>query len=129
MFPVARYTILILSTVLILSGCYTTPVRHLASDVGLIEVGQSSREEVLTFLGEPDDQEVIGEGVEKWTYREYESSMVKSAPLVGKYFGPKNYGTVTVIIKNDVVVKCVYGAYDHKEFDWADDFDWQETAQ
>lgn len=127
--PVKRYVVLLISTVFLLSGCYSTPVRHLASDAGLIKIGTSDKEEVLTYLGEPDEQEVLAEGVEKWVYREYESSALKSTPVVGKYFGPKNYGTVTVILKDDIAVKCVYGAYDHNELDWADDFDWQETAQ
>jgi hypothetical protein len=117
---------LLLVSVVLLTGCYSTPVRHLSSDAMLIKVGESTRKDVLTYLGEPDEQEVIAAGVEKWTYREEERSTLKSAPMVGKYFGAHNYGIVTVILKNDIVVACVYGAYEHDELDWSDDFDWQE---
>lgn len=127
MIPVTRFVLLVLAAAVLLTGCYNKPVRHLASDAVLVQVGSSDREEVLTYLGEPDEQELLADGTEKWLYREYENSMTKSAPLVGKYFGPKNYGTVTVLFKDGVVVKCVYGAYDHDELDWAEDFDWQET--
>lgn len=126
---VLRSLICLVFVSLAITGCYSKPVRHLASDAALIKAGESSREDVLTYLGEPDEQEVLAEGVEKWVFREYESSMLKSTPVVGKYFGPPNYGTVTVILKNNIVVKCVYGAYDHEELDWADDFDWQEISQ
>lgn len=124
-----RTLICLLLSVSLLSGCYRKPVRHLASDAALIKAGQSSREDVLTFLGEPDEQIIIQEGVEKWVFKEYENSALKSAPVVGKYFGKPDYGTVTVIIKDNTVVKCVYGAYDHEEMGWADDFHWQEQPK
>lgn len=126
---VLRNLVCLLFVSLVITGCYNKPVRHLASDAALIKVGESSREDVLTYLGEPDEQVIVGEGVEKWVFREYETSVLKSTPVVGKYFGPPNYGTVTVFIKDDIVAKCVYGAYDHEELDWADDFGWQENAQ
>lgn len=124
-----RYLMCVLLTVFAISGCYNTPVRHLASDVALIKIGESDRNDVLTFLGEPDKQIVLGKGVEKWVFTEYERSPVKNAPVVGKYFGEPDYGTVTVIIKNDVVVDCVYGAREDDDKSWADDFDWQEKQQ
>lgn len=109
-----------------LSGCYGKPVRHLASDAALIKVGESNRNDVLTYLGEPDEQVVLGGGVERWVYREYEDSVVKKAPVVGKYFGKPNYGTVTLLIRGDVVAECTYGGWESDSRDWADDFDWQE---
>lgn len=123
---VFRYLILLLASAFLLSGCYTKPVRHLASDVVLIKVGESDREEVLTYLGEPDEQEVLAAGVEKWIYKEEEHSALKKAPMVGRYFGAPDYGTVTIVFKGDIVVECLYGEYDHEELDWADDFEWQE---
>ena len=122
-----RCLICLLFTVLTVSGCYNTPVRHLASDAALIKIGESDRDSVLTFLGEPDEQVVIKEGVEKWVYREYEKSILKDAPVVGTYFGEPDYGTVTVIIRNNIVVDCVFGAWEYKGQAWAKDFDWQET--
>ena len=43
-----------------------------------------------------------------------------------QYFGQKDYGVVTVILKDNVVVDCIYGAYDEDAMDWANDFGWQE---
>ena len=126
---VLRNLIYVIVISLVLAGCYGKPVRHLASDAALIKPGESTREDVLTYLGEPDEQEILSEGVEKWVFREYESSMLKSTPVVGRYFGPPDYGTVTVILKNNIVAKCIYGAYDHEELDWADDFGWQESQK
>jgi hypothetical protein len=97
--------------------------------VALLKIGESSQDDVLTFLGEPDEQIVLDKGVEKWVYTEYEKSMIKETPVVGKYFGDPNYGTVTVILKDNIVVDCVYGAWESDDEAWADDFDWQEKQQ
>lgn len=124
-----RWLVCLVLAAFALAGCYNTPVRHLASDAALIKVGESGPDDVLTYLGEPDEQTVLAAGVEKWVYTEYEKSMVKDAPLVGKYFGEPNYGTLTVIMKKGVVVECVYGAWEDSDRDWADDFKWQETQK
>lgn len=108
-----------------LGGCYK-PVRHLASDAALIRVGESTRNDVLTYLGEPDEQHVAGGGVEKWVYREHEQNVVKDAPVIGKYFGKPDYGTLTVTITDNVVTECGFGAWESDRRKWADDFDWQE---
>lgn len=126
MLAIFRYVICGLLTVFTLSGCYNTPVRHLASDSAMIKVGESKRNDVLTYLGEPDEQVILGNGVEKWMYKEYEHSMVKKAPMVGKYFGKPDYGTVAVTITNDLVTDITYGAWESDSGDWADDFSWQK---
>lgn len=123
-----RLLIPILLATFALSGCYNKPVRHLASDAALIQVGVSHREDVLTYLGEPDEQIVLDDGVEKWVYTEYERSALKNAPMVGKYFGEPNSGTVIVLIKGNEVTECRYGAQ-LQDSSWANDFDWQKTQQ
>ena len=124
-----RYMLYLLLVAVLLSGCYNKPVRHLASDVALRKAGESSRDDVLTFLGEPDEQIILEPGLEKWVYTEYEKSMFKEAPLVGRYFGDPNYGTVTIILEDNVVRQCVYGSWESDDYAWADDFDWQEKKQ
>ena len=126
MFLIFRRFVCAAAIVAALGGCYGKPVRHLASDAVLIKVGESNTKDVLTYLGEPDEQVVVAEGVETWTYREYENSMVKKAPLVGKYFGKPDYGTVTLTLTGGVVTDCIYGAWDAEGQSWASDFDWQE---
>ena len=48
---------LVLTLLAGISGCYINPVRHLASDAALLKVGESTKEDVLVFLGEPDEQQ------------------------------------------------------------------------
>lgn len=124
-----KYLVCVVFTVLALSSCYNTPVRHLASDAALIEIGKSNRNDVRTYLGEPDEQIILDNGEERWLYTEFEDSMVKDAPYVGKYFGEHDYGTVTVTIKNDIVTECIYDAWEYDSDDWADDFKWQENKK
>jgi hypothetical protein len=123
---ISRSLICVVLVAFTLTGCYTTPVRHLASDAALIKVGESKRNDVLIYLGEPDERIVLGDGEEKWLYKEYEHSMVKEAPLVGKYFGKPNYGTLAVTLKNEIVTGCAYGAWESDDDAWKDDFGWQE---
>lgn len=127
MLATKHFLMVIMGLVLLLAGCSGRPVRNLASDAALIKVGQSTRQDVLTYLGEPDEQESSASGMEKWVFREIDKSRLKNAPLVGRYFGEKNEGTVTVVLKGDQVVACEYGAIDPAKMKWADDFDWQEN--
>ena len=117
------------AAVLILSGCYSHPVRNLASDAALVKVGQSTRDDVLSFLGEPDDQQTVAKGVEKWLYREKTTTTLEKAPVVGKYFGTPGVGRVVVTLKDDRVTDCTYDAHDDDDTDWAKDFSWQEKEK
>ncbi len=110
----------------LLAGCYNRPVRHLASDVSLIKVGHSSREEVLVYLGEPDVQRMVSANLEEWVYIEEEESFYQQAPWVGEVFSADGYGKIVVTLANDVVIGCQYSAFNKDEFDWSDDFSWQK---
>ncbi len=116
-------------TLLTVSGCYTTPVRHLASDVALLKVGESTEEDVLVFIGDPDEQKDLGDGVEKWLYHDKEMSLLEKAPLVGKHLGSPEYRNVVVTLTNNVVTGVVYSASDADELKWADDFSWQAKKE
>lgn len=112
-----------------LSGCYNRPVRHLASDVALLKVGTSTLEDVLVFLGEPDQQMVVGEGVERWLYLKEDRTLLEKTPLVGKHVGSPEYSSVVVTIADGIVTECVFYSRDEDDFDWADDFSWQEKKK
>lgn len=116
-------------TLATISGCYNKPVRHLASDVALLKVGQSTEEDVLIFLGEPDEQQEVSEGVEKWLYRDKHMTFMEKAPLVGKRLGSPEYKLVVVTISNDIVTDVIYSATDADDMDWADDYPWQEKKE
>ena len=109
-----------------LTGCYTQPVRHLASDIALLQVGKSTREDVLVYLGDPDEQRAEGEGVEKWLYREKDSNLLQKTPLVGSRLGSPTFNQVVVTLRNGVVAACDYSYADEDDLDWAKDFSWQK---
>jgi hypothetical protein len=113
----------------IFSGCYTKPVRHLASDIALLQVGKSTREDVVVFLGEPDEQQELGEGVQKWLYREKNMSLLQKTPLVGSKIGAPEFNQVVVTLRNGVVSACDYSYSDEDDMDWAKDFSWQEKKK
>lgn len=108
-----------------ISGCYIKPVRHLASDVGLLKVGSSTQEEVLIFLGEPDNQQEMGDGVEKWLYEDEEKTLLEKTPFVGKHLGAPEYHRVVITLTNGIVTDSVYFSSDEDDLDWADDYSWQ----
>jgi hypothetical protein len=63
--PMRLYFLIGLTLLLLLSGCYSKPVRHLASDASLIKAGESTRIDVLQYLGEPNGRRAVGPGIEE----------------------------------------------------------------
>jgi len=112
-----------------LAGCYTTPVRHLAADAALLQAGKSTQQDVIVFLGDPDEQQVLGEGVEKWLYKEKDTSFFEKTPLVGPYLGAPAHNQVVVTFRNGIVTESVYSYSDKDDLDWANDFSWQEKKK
>ncbi len=120
---------LLLSMVFMLSGCYNKPVRHLAADASLLIVGESTKEDVLIFLGDPDEQQDLGDGVEKWMYENKDMSLFEKTPFIGRQFGSPEYQRVVVTLTRGVVAKCTYSADDEDDLDWADDYSWQKKKK
>lgn len=112
-----------------LGGCYTTPVRHLASDIALLQVGKSTQEDVIVFLGEPDEQQVVGEGVQKWLYNEKNKGLLQKTPLIGSKLGSPEIYQVVVTLKNGIVSACDYSYTDESDMRWSKDFSWQEKKK
>ncbi len=108
------------------TGCFSKPVRHLASDAILIEQGTSSRNDVLTYLGTPDGQRKLADGSEEWLYIEKYPSDFQRTPLVGRFFDDKAVDSVRVVLVDDIVQSCVFKRLTKDEFDWLDDYSWQE---
>ncbi len=121
--------IALLLIVFTFSGCYNKPVRHLASDASLLKVGESSREDVLIFLGDPDERQEVAEGVEKWLYRDKEMTLFEKTPLLGKQFGSPDYQRLVVTLVNGIVSKCRYYSNDKDDLNWADDYPWQKKKK
>lgn len=124
-----HFFLLLLLALVAISGCYSTPVRHLAADVALLKVGESTEEDVLIFLGAPDEQQELAAGVEQWLYNDKHMTLLEKAPLVGKRIGSPEYRQVVVTIKNKIVTEVVYSSSDADDLGWADDFPWQENKE
>ena len=117
-------TLFCLAFLVLLSGCYNKSIRHLASDASLIKAGSSSRNDVLTYLGEPDAQRVLENGREEWVYVEEKPSDFQRAPVVGGFFGGKGYDKVFIVLENDIVKSCQFREFADDEFDWDDESSW-----
>ncbi len=125
--PIARcLTVIVLFAVLSLTGCYSKSMRHLASDVALITIGESVRNDVLTYLGEPDKQNKRDGDTEEWIYVEEKITTLQRIPMIGVFFSNNGYQKITVILHNNVVQSCQYREFDKDELEWADDYSWQE---
>jgi outer membrane protein assembly factor BamE (lipoprotein component of BamABCDE complex) len=102
------------------TGCSSTispPVRHLSSDVCLVMPESTTRQEVLSFLGEPDRKITTAEKSEVWLYLKVNKSFSKKLPLLGAKLGSQNYETVTVTFDGDLVKTCLYRQFDEDEFE------------
>jgi hypothetical protein len=116
-------------TLVAIAGCYSKPVRHLASDVALLKIGESTGEDVLIFLGAPDEQRELEAGVEKWLYRDTLMTLWEKAPLIGKRVGSPEHRQVVVTLTDNIVTEVVYSSADADELDWAHDFSWQKKTE
>lgn len=113
----------------ILGACSSKQVRHLASDASLVKAGESTKEDVLTYLGDPDSQQMISATSERWIYNEERQSAVQKIPFVGNMFSAKNYSRIVVTFEGENVVEVRFSSFDSDEFDWSDDYSWQEKRQ
>ena len=129
MAAVLRYFLLPLLLSIGLVGCYMKPVRHLASDVALVQVGKSTKEDVTIYLGEADDIAQDKEGRELWHYRDLNTNLLQKAPLVGKSFGSPEIVHVVVTFTGGLVSSCDFSLSDADDLSWAKDFSWQENKK
>jgi predicted small lipoprotein YifL len=109
---------LVILAVLFLSmaGCAKKTVRHLASDVCLVTPDQTTKEQVLTYLGPPDEQYEMAEGGETWIYYDVRKDMLRGTPYIGDKIGEQKYEMVTVKFGGDIVQTCVYRLLTEEEF-------------
>jgi hypothetical protein len=100
-----------------MTGCAKKNVRHLASDVCLVNPEKTTKEEVLAYLGQPDERYEMADGGETWTYYEVKKSLMQDTPYIGDRLGDKKYEMVTVMFGGDVVQTCVYRLLTEEEFE------------
>ena len=124
-----RRLVTFLIVLLLLISCTNKPVRHLASDASLIKPGMTTKDDVLTYLGDPDAQQMTSETTERWIYYEETKTKMQNTPYIGNFFNAKGYSRIVVTFDGDNVVDCTYSSHDSDEFDWADDYSWQENRE
>ena len=125
--PFVVFSVLFLA--LFLAGCSGTPTRYLVSDVCMIKTGETSREEVLKLMGDPDSKRMVTPEIEEWVYYEEDRATLQNTPLVGGMFDPDGYNMVVITFSGDTVATCRYNGFEEDEFDWQDDYSWQETEK
>ncbi len=101
----------------VVSGCYNTPVRHLAADASLVETGVSTREDVSTILGTPDRQMRQDDAV-VWIYEERKKDMVEDLPLLADKLGTAEQIRLLVYFRGDTVTRVEYSAVDPDDQRW-----------
>lgn len=124
-----RRIIIIISTLaslFFIVGCSSKPVRHLASDAALIQAGESTREDVLLYLGQPDGRRTVSPGVEEYVYYQERKGFFGNMPMIGDFIDPDSYETILVTLDGDLVSGCDFSIRKEDDRDWADDFTWEE---
>ena len=99
-----------------LAGCAKKNVRHLASDVCLVTPEQTTKEQVLSYLGQPDEQYEMAEGGEIWIYYDVRKDILRNTPYVGDRIGEQKYEMVKVQFGEDIVKTCIYRLLTEEEF-------------
>ena len=100
-----------------MAGCAKKNVRHLASDVCLITPERTTKEQVLAYLGQPDEQYEMAEGGETWIYYDMKKTALRDTPYIGDKIGDKKYEMVKVKFGGgDIVQTCVYRLLSDEEF-------------
>jgi hypothetical protein len=106
-----------------------SPVRHLAADIALLKAGETTQEDVIIYLGEPDDVRELDDGTVQWLYLEKDESTLRKTPLVGNMMGSAEFQRAIVTIKDGIVAEAVYSSSDKKVLDWGDDSSGQMEKQ
>jgi len=122
-----RLTILIgLSLLVLLSGCYTKPVRHLASDASLVKAGESTRAEVLQYLGEPNGRRTVAPGVEELVYHEDKRNLLQRSPVVGSMLDAEGYELLIITLTGDLVTGSEFRTFTKGEMERFQNHTWDE---
>jgi hypothetical protein len=103
--------------ILVLAGCARNKsVRHLAADASLITPHKSSRQEVLTYLGEPEEKHSLSDGSEVWTYYQVNKTVLRKTPYIGDKLGSEEHDVLRVIFQQDTVQDCTYRNVAEEDF-------------
>ena len=122
-----RFMFIGLALILLLGGCYSKQVRHLASDASLLKVGESTRQDVLRYLGEPNGHRTVAPGIQEYVYYETRRDVLGRAPLVGSLFPAEGHEILIITLTGDLVTDSEFRTFRKTDKEWADDFTWDEV--
>lgn len=109
--------IIAIGILFVLAGCFRPkPVQHLAADACLITPKLSSRQDVLTYLGEPTETLKQEDGSEEWIYYQANKSILRKTPYIGDKLGSEEYDVLHITFNGDIVATCIYRSLTRKEF-------------
>ncbi len=107
---------LCLSLMLGTAGCARKNVRHLASDVGLITPGTSTKQDVVNYLGQPNSEYKMPDGGLLWVYYDTKKTMLRDTPYIGGKIGEETYEVVKVTFNGDIVQTIGYRSMSEEDF-------------
>lgn len=116
-----------LLALLVLGGCHTKQVRHLASDAALIKPGQTTVKEVQKYLGEPNGRREVAPGVSEFVYYEDRPGMFGTMPVLGSMTGPSGYEMIVITIDKEIVTNTEFRSFNESDRKWVEDFTWEEV--
>ncbi len=119
--------LMLLFLLVLLGGCHSKQVRHLASDASLVKPGQSTIQEVQNYLGEPSGHREVAPGVREYVYYEDQPGFFGNMPVLGPMVGPSGYEMIIVTLKNDLVIKCEFRNFSTSDRQWVEDYTWEEV--
>lgn len=119
--------VIVVSVLLLLAGCYSKPVRHLASDASLIKVGESTRQDVQRYLGEPNGHRTVAPGVQEFVFFEDKRNLMQRTPVVGSWMDAEGYEMLIITLTGDMVTDSEFKTFRKKDRSWADDFTWEDV--
>jgi len=109
-----------------LGGCQSKQIRHLASDAALITPEQTTKGELISYLGQPDAHRKISDNIWEFIYFEDKRSLIDKTPFIGDLSSSDDYEMLRIIITNDKVTECEFSSFDKNDQKWADDFTWED---
>jgi len=116
MFSVVRlFTFVLLIIGLALGGCSSgNYVRHLASDASLVVPLQSTKKDIMSYLGPPDNRQTGADG-ERWIYYQRHKSLLRKLPYIGDKMGYEDYDVLIITFQGDLVKSCTFRMFNEKE--------------
>jgi hypothetical protein len=107
---------LLMLLLLVLPACQRQPVRHFSADVSLLVPGRTTKQEVLSSWGAPEQRQLDEKG-DTWIYYQANKSFLRRTPLLGGKMGREEYDVAIITFRGEVVRSCTYRSFDEHDFE------------